>query len=62
MSDKEKAIKAKEIIGDKQLKDITNFELNNAYYAIYGEYLKRFCFSSRMNAHYIILKFIKAHG
>ena len=62
MTNQERAIEAKKIIGDKQLQHINNFELDNAYYMIYGERLKRFCFSSRMNAHYMILKFIKAHG
>ena len=62
MTNNDKALKAKEIIGNKPLIEINNYILNDVYYLIYGERLKRFCLSSRMNAHYMILKFIKAHG
>jgi len=61
MTNPERAESAWNLIGGKALKDISNADLGKANFIIYGVYLKKFCMSARMNAHYQILKFIKAH-
>jgi hypothetical protein len=61
MTNHEKAIKAKEIIGDKKMMECKFTELNTAYYTIYGEYLKRSCLNTIRHAYNSIQTFIKAH-
>jgi hypothetical protein len=61
MSNKEKAEKAYNIVGDIPMMSLKFSQLNNAYYAIYGEYLKRSCLNSIRNAYQKIHQFIKAH-
>ena len=62
MTNQERAIEAKKIIGDKQMMQCMFTELNHAYYIIYGEYLKRSCLNSIRHAYNSIQTFIKAHG
>ena len=61
MTNNERAIKAKEIIGDKAMMECKFMELNTAYYIIYGEYLKRSCLNTIRHAYNSITKFIQAH-
>jgi hypothetical protein len=61
MSNKEKAEEAYQIVGDTPMMSLKFAQLNNAYYAIYGEYLKRSCLNSIRNAYQRIHQFIKAH-
>jgi hypothetical protein len=61
MSDKERAEKAYEIVQDKGMMELKFAQLNNAYYVIYGEYLKRSCLNTIRMAYTQIHKFIKAH-
>jgi hypothetical protein len=61
MSNKERAEAAHNIVGDIPMLSLKFAQLNNAYYAIYGEYLKRSCLNSIRNAYQKIHEFIKAH-
>lgn len=62
MTNHEKALKAKEIVTNKGMLELKFAEINNAYYIIYGEYLKRSCLNSIRSAYQKIHQFINAHG
>ena len=62
MTNHEKALKAKEIVTNKGMLELKFAEINNAYYTIYGEYLKRSCLNSIRSAYQKIHQFINAHG
>lgn len=59
MTHTERAKMAKEIIGSKKMMELRFSEINNAYYAIYNEYLKRSCLNAIRNAYQQITNFIK---
>lgn len=61
MTNQEKAIKAKEIIGEKKMMECKFTELNTAYYNIYNEYMKRSCLNAIRHAYNSIQTFIKTH-
>jgi hypothetical protein len=61
MTNKEKAEEAYKIVGDLPMMGLKFAHLNNAYYVIYGEYLKRSCLNSIRNAYQKIHQFIKTH-
>jgi hypothetical protein len=61
MSNKERAEEAYKIVGNIPMLSLKFAQLNNAYYAIYGEYLKRSCLNSIRNAYQKIHQFINIH-
>lgn len=61
MTNKDRAEAAYKIVGDIPMMSLKYSQLNNAYYAIYGEYLKRSCLNTIRMAYNKIHQFIKAH-
>ena len=61
MTNKERAEEAYKIVGNIPMLSLKFAQLNNAYYAIYGEYLKRSCLNSIRNAYQKIHQFINTH-
>jgi hypothetical protein len=61
MTNKERAEAAYNIVGNIPMLSLKFAQLNNAYYAIYGEYLKRSCLNSIRSAYQKIHQFINTH-
>jgi hypothetical protein len=61
MTNKERAEEAYKIVGNIPMLSLKFAQLNNAYYAIYGEYLKRSCLNSIRSAYQKIHQFINIH-
>lgn len=61
MTNQEKAEAAYKIVGDTPMMSLKFGQLNNAYYTIYGEYLKRSCLNAIRHAYQKIHQFIDTH-
>ena len=61
MTNQEKANEAYKIVGDLPMMSLKFGQLNNAYYTIYGEYLKRYCLNTIRHAYQKIHQFINTH-